>query len=183
MAPMFVGGHRCAPALALGRLDRTADLEETYDMRAISQSHRIIIALCALSLGAARVGSAQSASDRCSLLTPAAISAALGVNVEAGQPIFTTGCSWQSLKPHIIVSVSVGDDAKYKIWTGNVLGVTKSSVSGLGDEAATGTLGNLTSLWVRHGKNAFQLRVYGVPDPAKQLAVEKTLARDVLKKL
>ena len=152
-------------------------------MRAISHQPRIVASLCALLLGVAQVGSAQGTSDRCSLLTPAAVSSALGVTVEAGQPIFNTGCSWQSLKPHIIVSISVGDDAKYKRWTSPGLGVTPSSVSGLGDDAATGTLGNLTSLWVKHGKNAFQLRVYGVPDTNKQLAIEKTLARDVLKKL
>ena len=104
-------------------------------MRAISHQPRIVTALCALILGAAQVGSAQGASDRCALLTPAAISSALGVNVEAGQPIFSSGCSWQSLKPHIIVSISVGDDAKYKMWTGPGLGVTMSSVSGLGDDA------------------------------------------------
>jgi len=152
-------------------------------MRAISHQLRIVAALCALILCAAQVASAQGAADRCSLLTPATVSSALGVNVETGQPIFNYGCSWQSLKPHIVVSISVGDDAKYRMWTGSVLGVTKSSVSGLGDAAVTGTLGNLTSLWVKHGKNAFQLRVYGVPDTTRQLAVEKTLARDVLKKL
>ena len=152
-------------------------------MRAISHQLTVVTALCALTLGAAHAPSAQGAADRCSLLTPAAVSSAIGANVEAGQPIFDYGCSWQSQKPHIIVSISVGGDAKYKMWTGSVLGVTKSSVSGLGDAAVAGTLGNLTSLWVKHGKNAFQLRVYGVPDTAKQLAVEETLARDVLKKL
>ncbi len=142
-----------------------------------------IVALGALVACAARVGFAQGPSDRCSLLTQAAVGKALGVNVEAGEPINTTGCSWQSLKPHMIVSVVVGDAAKYKVWTGSVIGVTKASASGIGDAAMYGTLGNLTSLWVKHGGNAFQLRVYGVPDPSKQLAVEKTLAADVLKKL
>lgn len=152
-------------------------------MRAISHQLMVVTALCALTLGAMQPASTQGATDRCSLLTPAAVSSAIGAKVEAGEPIFTTGCSWQSLKPHIVVSISVGDDAKYRMWTGSVLGVTKSNVSGLGDAAVAGTLGNLTSLWVKHGKNAFQLRVYGVPDSSKQLAIEETLARDVLKKL
>jgi hypothetical protein len=148
-----------------------------------SQIRRTLSAWCVLLACSAQPGLAQGARDHCALLTQAAISKAIGADVQAGQPINTTGCSWQSLKPHIVVSISVGDAAKYKIWTGNVVGVTKSSVSGMGDAAEYGTLGNLTSLWVRHGNNAFQLRVYGVPDPAKQLAAEKALAADVLKKL
>ena len=153
-------------------------------MRPISQRHSVISALSALLLcAAAQVGSAQGTAGRCAVLTPAAVSSALGATVDAGKPIFDYGCSWQSSEPHIIVSISVGDVTKYKTWTGSVLGVTKSSVSGLGDDAVTGTLGSLTSLWVKHGKNAFQLRVYGVSDPTRQLAIEKTLARDVLKQL
>ena len=62
-------------------------------------------------------------------------------------------------------------------------GITKSSVSGVGDDAIAQTLGNLTTLFVKKGNTTFMVRVYGVPDAAKQLAIETPIAKAVAAKL
>jgi uncharacterized protein YaaQ len=44
-------------------------------------------------------------------------------------------------------------------------------------------LGNLTALFVKKGNTTFMVRVYGVPDAAKQLAIEVPIAQTVAAKL
>jgi hypothetical protein len=61
-------------------------------------------------------------------------------------------------------------------------GVTKSSVSGVGDEAMAETAANLTTLYVKKGNATFMVRVYGVPTAAKQLAIETPIAQAVAAK-
>ena len=63
----------------------------------------VIGMICLLTVCFARVAHAQGPTDRCNLLTQAAINAATGVNVGKGTPIATMGCSWQPEKPHVIV--------------------------------------------------------------------------------
>jgi hypothetical protein len=135
--------------------------------------------------GGARVGHAQGSTDRCSLLTQSAVSAAAGVSVDAGKPIATTGCSWQSEKPHVIVTVSFPGPAMNGLFTKETPtpGVTKTHVGGIGDDALYVTAGALSTLYVKHANDILMLRVYGVPDHDKQKSIEKTLAADVLKKL
>ena len=58
-------------------------------------------------------------------------------------------------------------------------GVAKTTVSGIGDDA---TLGRQASPSVKKGKVVFIVRLYGVPGQAKQVAMEKSLAVDVLAK-
>lgn len=132
---------------------------------------------------AARVGHAQGSTNRCSLLTQSAVSAAAGVTVAAGQPIATTGCSWQSEKPHVIVTVSFPGPAMSGVFTKETPGVTTSHPGGVGEDAVYVTAGALTTLYVKHAKDIVMVRVYGVPDHDKQKSIEKTLALDVLKKL
>lgn len=64
-----------------------------------------------------------------------------------------------------------------------VKGITKTPVSGVGDDAYYITTPGLgTGLNVKKGNSAFQIRVNGFPvDQTK--AMEKTLALDVLAKL
>jgi hypothetical protein len=62
-------------------------------------------------------------------------------------------------------------------------GVTKANVSGIGDEALAGTLANFTTLFVKKGSTIFMVRVYGVPDPDRQLAIEKSIAQKVAAKV
>jgi hypothetical protein len=81
---------------------------------------------------------AQAGPAPCSLLTSAEVSAAVGVNVGAAQPIATTGCSWSA--PHIIISLSLWDASKWDRMKNNPLpGVSTTSVSGLGDDAFIST--------------------------------------------
>lgn len=144
----------------------------------------VIGIICVLTVSAARVGHAQGSTNRCSLLTPAAVSAAAGVTVAAGQPIATTGCSWQSEKPHVIVTVSFPGPGMNGVFTSKgTVGATNEHAGGIGEDAVYVTAGALTTLYVKHAKDIVMVRVYGVPDHDKQKSIEKTLALDVLKKL
>jgi len=145
----------------------------------------VIGAVGVLVAGSARITNAQPSSDRCSLLTPAAVSAAAGVDVAAGKPIATTGCSWESAKPHVIVTVSFPGPAMSGVFTKETRtpGVTRAHPGGIGDDAVYVSAANLTTLYVKHAKDILMVRVYGVPDEDKQKSIEKTLALDVLKKL
>ena len=61
--------------------------------------------------------------------------------------------------------------------------VTKTPVRGVGDDALYSTIGQFTTLSVKKGGAVFLVKAYGVPDQAKQEAIEKTLATDVIAKL
>jgi hypothetical protein len=132
----------------------------------------------------ARVGHAQGPKDRCSLLTQSAINATTGVSVDAGTPIDTRGCSWQSQKPHVIVTATFMGPAMSGVFTKDTPGLPpRTHVSGIGDDAVYDGAGNMGSLWVKHAKDILLVRVYGVTDPDKQKSIVKTLALDALKKL
>ena len=142
---------------------------------------QLIFALGLYGLG----GAARAAPALCELLTPAQVTAALGGSFGPGQPIGTTGCSWQSAKPHLIVTVSV---FPLKDWDrmkagGALPGTIITPASGLGDDAFYATLAQYTGLYVRKGQSGLLFKVYGVADKAKQMSVEKTLAQDALGKL
>ena len=145
----------------------------------------VIGAAAVLIAGAARVVCAQASADRCALLTPAAVSAAAGVDVAAGKPIATTGCSWESAKPHVIVTVSFPGPAMSGVFTKETPtpGVTRAHPGGIGDDAVYVSAAALTTLYVKQSKDIVMVRVYGIPDQDKQKSIEKTLALDVLKKL
>ena len=145
----------------------------------------VIGAAAVLIAGAARVVCAQASADRCALLTPAAVSAAAGVDVAAGKPIATTGCSWESAKPHVIVTVSFPGPAMSGVFTKETPtpGVTRAHPGGIGDDAVYVSAAALTTLYVKQSKDIVMVRVYGNTDQDKQKSIEKTLALDVLKKL
>ena len=143
----------------------------------------VIGAAGVLIAGTARIACAQASGDRCTLLTPAAVSAAAGVKVAAGKPIATTGCSWESAKPHVIVTVSFPGPAMNGVFTKETPGVTTAHPGGIGDDAVYVSAAALTTLYVKHAKDIVMVRVYGIPDHDKQKSIEKTLALDVLKKL
>jgi hypothetical protein len=125
--------------------------------------------------------SAQTSPDPCKMLTQAQLAAATGAEIGAGQSIGTT-CSWSG-KPKIIVSLWYPTPV---IWEGLLHPnpqVTKTAVSGLGDMAFFNTLANLTSLGVKKGNTNFVIKVYGIPEPSKQMSIEKALAENVLAKM
>jgi hypothetical protein len=132
-----------------------------------------------------RAAGAQAPSNPCAQVTEAEVSAALGETVAAGQQAGTKTCSWVADKPvHQIVSLMFsppGDWTTRK--TRQMPGVTKTAVSGLGDEAFAESAGNLTTLYVKKGSTIFMVRVYGVPNATRQLAIEKPIAQKVTAKV
>ncbi len=127
---------------------------------------------------------AHAAPEPCKLLSEAQVSAALGVKVGTGQPIGTTGCSWSSEKPHVIVTISLWPPTEWdRIKASAVPGTANTPVSGLGDDAFYTTVAQYTVLYVKKGQTVYLFKVYGVQDKAKQMSAEKTLAQDVLAKL
>ncbi|MDQ2931597.1 MAG: hypothetical protein M3Y05_12400 [Gemmatimonadota bacterium] len=133
----------------------------------------------------ARAVGAQVPSDPCAQATAAQVSTALGETVDAGTQGPTVTCTWVANRPtHQIVTLVYsppGDWSSRK--TRQLPGITKVAVSGVGDDAIAETLGNAVTLFVKKGSVIFIVRVYGVPDPAKQLAIEKPIALAVAAKL
>jgi hypothetical protein len=124
---------------------------------------------------------AQSGSTPCGLLTAAQVSAAVGGTVGNGEPIATTGCTWSWGRA--MTTLSLWDASKWDHMKAPLPGMTKSSVSGLGDDAFSSTMGTskqFVVLSVKKGATAYLFKVYGVESPADQLSIEKTLAADVL---
>jgi hypothetical protein len=132
-----------------------------------------------------RAAGAQAPSDPCAQVTAAEVSAALGETVAAGQQVNTKTCSWTANKPtHQIVTLMYSPPGDWNTRkTRPMPGVTKANVSGIGDEALAGTLANFTTLFVKKGSTIFMVRVYGVPDPDRQLAIEKSIAQKVAAKV
>src|SRR5262245_50867119 len=132
-----------------------------------------------------RAAVAQVPSDPCAQVTPAEVSTALGETVEAGQKVGTKTCSWSAEKPtHQIVSLMYSPPGDWNtLKTRQDPGVTRATVSGVGDDAVAQTVANFTTLFVKKGSTVFMVRVYGVPDPGRQLAIEKPIAQIVAAKI
>ena len=148
--------------------------------------------LCAL--GGAAPANASPPGDPCSLLTPAQVSGALGIEVGAGQPIATTVCEWglpgaPSLKTKK-VTVTLESEAAFanaKLPVGH--GIIKVPATGIGDDAVFGTTPKYaTTLAVKKGDVYFIVHVWGFPliqpiDVDDVQAKEKMLAMQILSKL
>ena len=145
---------------------------------------RVPVIVSVLVAGGLHAAAGQAPSNPCGQLTPAEVSAALGETVAAGKQAGTKTCSWSAEKPtHQVVSLMYsppGDWTRRK--TRPMPGVTKTDVSGIGDEAFAETAANFTTLYVKKGSTEFMVRVYGVPDPGRQLAIEKPIAQRVAAK-
>jgi hypothetical protein len=146
--------------------------------------HFIVACVCVSAALGSKTAAAQSAAP-CSLLTSAQVTAAVGVNVGAAQPIATTGCSWSA--PHVIVTVSLWDGSKWDQMKAPAPGMNRTAVSGLGDDAFYTTMGpasgkQFATLSVKKGSTAYLLKVYG-PNLTEQMSMEKTLAGNVLANL
>ena len=151
--------------------------------------------LCLFAACDSRAAYGAPPSDPCSLLTPAQVSAVLGVQVGPGKRLATTLCDWRAAaqpgmkaKSVMITLLNAGGFAATKTQL-NVQGITKVPVSGIGDEAVYGTTSGLGStLSVKKGDFYFVVHVNGFPfDKAKGAdeteAKEKTLAQQILSKL
>ena len=149
-------------------------------------SGRLIVGAVAALAVMARPAAAQAPKPPCTLLTPSQVAGALGVkDVAAGAPIGRTGCQWvsQDKALHAFVTLSFWDPAGFSSMKTPLPNVTKTPAPGIGDDALYSTIGQFTTLSVKKGGAVFLVKAYGVPDQAKQKAIEKTLATDVIAKL
>lgn len=150
-----------------------------------STQHLIVGAIIAVSCGLAiSTVHAQNPANPCTQISAEQVSSALGETVAAGKQGPAVTCTWVAEKPtHQIVTLSYsppGDWTTRK--TRQVPGVTNVSVSGIGDDALAQTVANFTTLFVKKSATIFMVRVYGVPDTAKQLAIETPIAKVVVGK-
>jgi hypothetical protein len=130
------------------------------------------------------------ASDACSLLTTAQVSAALGTTVEAGKHVIESNprvCGWAPAGGPKIngkkVTLTIMTLQSFETGKKPVNGIEKSPLGGVGDDAIyITTPGFGTALNVKKGSSAFQLRVGGFK-PDEEKAIEKALAPQVLAKL
>ena len=130
-----------------------------------------------------RAAGAQAPSNPCAQVTAAEVSTALGETVAAGEQAGTKTCSWTANKPtHQIVSIMYWPPGDWNKLMRPMPGVTKAPVSGVGDAAFAQTFANFTTLFVKKGSTIFMVRVYGVPDVSRQLAIEKPIAQTVAAK-
>ena len=150
-----------------------------------SASVLVPVVVCVLVASEPLAAGAQAPSNPCAQVTAAEVSAALGETVAAGQQAGTKTCSWSANKPtHQVVSLMYSPPGDWNTRkTRQMPGVTKASVSGVGDEAFAETVGNLTTLYVKKRSTTFMVRVYGVPDLGRQLAIEKPIAKTVAAKV
>jgi hypothetical protein len=162
---------------------------------------RTIVAAIVGSLFTILIGSSMSAgegaTDGCSLLTPAQVSAVLGVSVGAGQHILPSspaGCGWAQPSDsnhsgkRVVLDIwgPIGKLTPGERFTNGkkpVAGIPKTPISGVGDDAYYITTPGLgTGLNVKKGTSVFQVRVYGFSlDQIK--AMEKSLAQNAIAKL
>ena len=144
--------------------------------------------------------------DACVILSPAQLSAALGVTMGAGShvtPTFLKTCTWapaggptNDLKYLTLnLQTAEGYDAGKKMLE-QVTAVMKARrdedapapvitpLSGVGDDAYYLDTANILSLIVKKGNSAFKIVIYGGGLPmAKRQSAEKALAQQVLSKL
>src|SRR5947209_2648176 len=137
----------------------------------------------------AAVGSAKAV-DACSLLTDAQVSAAIG-QAQAGKHMVPSSdaiCVWNGeggKRVTLTIYTQVGSRSpmdRFNTAKTDVPGVTKTPVSGVGDEAFYSEARSLTVLVVRKGNTPFNVEMRGFP--VEQLKEkEKELAVELVRKL
>lgn len=160
-------------------------------MRDRSPLPTIAMLLMALLMVAVPALAVNAPKDPCSLLTQDQVNAALGMKAAPGKRAATTMCEWDVPgQPFGIrgkkvtlgfLSASSWQYMKMQMPGGKV---TKTPVSGLGDEAIFTIAGStpLGTLNVKKGDIVLSIHVYGLPpDQQKEKAI--TLAKEALAKL
>jgi hypothetical protein len=128
------------------------------------------------------------AAEPCKLLTVQEISQVLGASVSP-TPVGTTGCLWKGNPQG--VSIALRDAKAWARITAPGPGITRTTVSGLGDaasitgldEAAHPGQENVLTLAVKQGANVIILTVLGVKGNERQRSSEESLARLALRRL
>ncbi len=130
------------------------------------------------------VNAAYSETAPCALLAQNEVSTVVGASVAAGSPIATTGCSWSTTgATRITVTVSMQSEKMFAAAKSSAPPqTTKTSISGVGDEAIFTGVQNFASLWVRKGTKFLLVRVYGLPVSEAQTKL-KVLAASAVSKL
>jgi len=117
-----------------------------------------VVSLCCSQL-------AYADSAPCDLLTQNQVSAIVGANVGAASPIANTGCSWKATAPaKALVSVSMQTEKMFAAAAKGPVppNTTRTSISGVGDEAVFVGMQGFSSLWVRKGAKCLLVRLYGL---------------------
>lgn len=154
----------------------------------------VLAALFVFAIGGARAAYA-APPQACSLLTQAQVSAAVGVALgpgtesgalndcrwsEPGKPLASKGVLLYVLGP--VGGLTPAQRFNTIKTPLPVKGITKTPVSGIGDDAVYGTIGPRTELTVKKGDFVFQIMIYGLSGEVVK-AKEKSLAQEVLAKL
>ncbi len=148
-----------------------------------TQSFSAVLLAGAFSLCCSQL--AYSDSVPCSLLTQTQVSAIVGATVAAGSPIANTGCSWQTTgATRVMVTVSMQNEKMFAAAKSSTTfpKQTKTSISGIGDEAIFIGVQNFSSLWVRKGTKFLLVRIYGLPVSEAQPKL-KALGTNAVSKL
>lgn len=119
----------------------------------------------------------------CTLLAQDQVSAVLGVSVGAGSPIANTGCSWKATgASKAVVTVSLQSEKMFAgAKSSSAPNMTKTSVSGVGDEAIFTGIQGFSSLWIRKGTTFLLVRVYGLPVSEAQTKLKDLAVKAVSK--
>jgi hypothetical protein len=127
---------------------------------------------------------AYSETAPCARLTQNQVSTIVGASVGAGAPIANTGCSWTTTgAPRVTVTVSMQNEKMFAAAKSSAPpNTTKTSLSGVGDEAIFIGVQNFSSLWIRKGTKFLLVRIYGMPVSEAQTKL-KALATNALSKL
>jgi hypothetical protein len=161
-------------------------------MRSITSLATLMVAIIFGGAAASLVSAAQP-NDACSLLTQAQVSAVLGVSVGAGVPSGPSLCQWSqpgdtsSRGKRVLLNLfgpmgRLTPADRYATAKTPVKRITKTPVSGIGEEAFYLTRPTDTELTVKKGSSVFRISVYGYsPDQTKTMG--KALALDALSKL
>jgi len=152
-----------------------------------------IALMSALALGAAFASFTTYAdTDACSLLTPAQVSAVIGVPVGAGEhvtPTFVKTCTWKPTGGSDIRAVTVNlqtsafyDGAKQKASNATALGLSMRPAA-VGDDGFVESIGETTTLWFKKGAVALKVNVYAKRAPDALQALELALAKQAAQAL
>jgi hypothetical protein len=153
--------------------------------------------------GIANVGAviAATPNDACALLAASQVSSALGASVGPGQPTIpnnATTCTWSEqgvpAGTERNVTVSLMTAKSFENGKTPLTGITKTPVSGIGDDAYfIETRAMTAGLSVRKGDACFQVRARSNPkwfrtgktpeSEQKDQGVDRALALEILKKL
>lgn len=143
---------------------------------------------CVLVVCGSRAASADP-SNPCSLLTQDQVSTALGAKVDPGKRTVPKLCEWDvqgssglNAAKLVVTMLTPQGFAGAKAVIGH--GITKTPVSGIGDEAVYGTTSNYaTVLTVKKGDVYFSVHIYGNKNDEDVKTKEKTLALEIIKNL